>query len=295
MTDNGENYIYDEDAVAEFGWIWATNEWESVTEPANLLKKAQAYLETVCTSKVTIDVSAVDLALVDETIDHFYPCEHIHVISDPHGIDETFFCESITLNLLNPSSDRMTLGQEREGYVSQSLSDQRSTTLTIERIEANYVTNERVAAIEETIVENSTLIEQNADSITLLAETVTTIGNTVTSQSTQIAQTSAQVTILVSSVDEMETWFTFASDYFMIGKSDSDIHSEQDNDSYKFVDNAGNVLLLIEPSGVTASTVNISEQVSYKQDLDSDPEWATRLGTEMDTDKHNLDFVWIGG
>ena len=44
-VNGGKDYIYDQAAVETYGWIWGTKEWEDVTLPENLLRKAQAYLQ----------------------------------------------------------------------------------------------------------------------------------------------------------------------------------------------------------------------------------------------------------
>ena len=36
-ANDGKNYVFDEDAVKEIGWIWATEVWEDVTLSSNLL------------------------------------------------------------------------------------------------------------------------------------------------------------------------------------------------------------------------------------------------------------------
>lgn len=41
-VNGGQNYIYDDAAVKEIGWIWTTEVWENVTLPGNLLRKANA-------------------------------------------------------------------------------------------------------------------------------------------------------------------------------------------------------------------------------------------------------------
>ena len=40
-VNEGKNYVHDEKAVQEIGWIWSSEVWEDVTLPANLLQKAK--------------------------------------------------------------------------------------------------------------------------------------------------------------------------------------------------------------------------------------------------------------
>lgn len=44
-VNDGKNYVCDEDAVSEIGWIWTSEIWEDVTLPGNLLRKAKARMQ----------------------------------------------------------------------------------------------------------------------------------------------------------------------------------------------------------------------------------------------------------
>lgn len=39
-VNDGKNYISDDAAVKEIGWIWKSEVWDDVTLPSNLLRKA---------------------------------------------------------------------------------------------------------------------------------------------------------------------------------------------------------------------------------------------------------------
>ena len=197
-VNGGLNYVVDEDAVATFGYIWGTYEWEDVTEPENLLVKAWAYLAEQSKSRVTIDVTAVDLANIDDTIDHFWPGAWVQVTSEPHGIDDAFLCTYISFNLLDPSEDKITLGGEREGYVSSAAENLTNTTKTLESVRANYATNADLAAVLEQVTTNSTLISQNAEAIELNATSITELGDQVTELSASLEETAEGLTATVS-------------------------------------------------------------------------------------------------
>ena len=61
-VNDGLNYIYDEEAVAEIGWVWATEIWEDVTLPGNLLRKAQTRL-----MDLSRGITSMELTIVDES------------------------------------------------------------------------------------------------------------------------------------------------------------------------------------------------------------------------------------
>ena len=61
-VNDGKNYVYDEKAVEEIGWIWATEVWEDVTLASNLLRKATARL-----AELSQGITSIELTIVDES------------------------------------------------------------------------------------------------------------------------------------------------------------------------------------------------------------------------------------
>lgn len=109
-VNNGKDYVYSAEGVALYGWIFKTVEWSDVTVAANLKAKAQDYLRTVVNQAVTIELNAIDLHLLDRSIESFSVCEYVHVVSTPHGFEATMLCNKQTLDLLKPANDTVTLG-----------------------------------------------------------------------------------------------------------------------------------------------------------------------------------------
>ncbi len=109
-VNDGVNYIYDADAVAEIGWIWATEIWEDVTLASNLLRKATARL-----AELSAGVTSMELTIVDESdtgadIGSIHARQYVYCHSEPHGIDGTYLCLSKTVDYLNPSGNTITIG-----------------------------------------------------------------------------------------------------------------------------------------------------------------------------------------
>ena len=294
VTDDGRDYVYSEDGIARYGYIWDTKEWEDVTEPSNLLNKAQEYVNSSSQGTVTIKATAVDLANIDEDITHFAIGENIQVTSSPHGIDQTFLCTELKFDLLDPSKDELTLGDEIVGYVTAASKNLKSSLKVVETTVNNYTLNEINEAVDQiTTLLQSTYITQDSEAITALAEEIDALNEQIQSLAS-ITLTAEEIELLVSGVD-LSTWVTLTESALKIGQSGSDIHSEQDNDSYIFVDSAGNVLLRIQTTGIDATTMNVSEQVSFKSGgVEGEAEWAIRLGAANDSGFHNLNDVYIG-
>lgn len=109
-VNGGIDYIYDEDAVAKYGWIFRHQEWEDVTLPENLIVKARAHLEQSIYLSDVLSLTAVDLANVNVDIARLKTGRWTKVISRPHGIDVNYILEERTRYLLEPGKDSISLG-----------------------------------------------------------------------------------------------------------------------------------------------------------------------------------------
>lgn len=109
-VNDGKDYVYSEEGVALYGWIYKVIEWNDVTQAANLKAKAEAYLTDVIKHNVTIELTAIDLHLLDQSIESFNVGDYVRVISIPHNFDSTLLCNKQTIDLLKPENDTLTLG-----------------------------------------------------------------------------------------------------------------------------------------------------------------------------------------
>lgn len=109
-VNGGKDYVYSEEGVGLYGWIFKSITWDDVTEAANLKTKAEAYLESIVKQTITIELTAIDLHLLDHSIESFHVGDYIRVISLPHNFDSTLLCNKQTIDLLKPENDSLILG-----------------------------------------------------------------------------------------------------------------------------------------------------------------------------------------
>lgn len=133
-VNNGLDYIKDDDLVTAYGWIEAVVDWDDVTDPENLLKKAQDYLQDCRNMEITIELSAVDARLLGLDVRRLQPGMLVQVISEPHHLNEKFLCSSKTTNLLDPSQDKVVLGTTMEGFTQSIKRDQIASDEKIESV-----------------------------------------------------------------------------------------------------------------------------------------------------------------
>ena len=65
-VNGGLDYIHDTDAVSEYGWVFDTKIWDDVTDPNNLLTKANQELAVRINLGVSVELKAIDLSMVKE-------------------------------------------------------------------------------------------------------------------------------------------------------------------------------------------------------------------------------------
>ena len=119
--NDGCDYIFNQEAVDAYGWIYKTMEYDSVTTPETLKRKAEQYLSEVQYENVVIEAKAVDLNLTDKSVERFKISDQIRITSAPHGLNKYFRLTKQTLNLNKPEKDKVTLGKaERKSLSAKS-------------------------------------------------------------------------------------------------------------------------------------------------------------------------------
>jgi hypothetical protein len=106
----GKNYVCDDDAVAEIGWIWTSEIWEDVTLPENLLRKAKARMAELSKGITSMELTIIDESDTGADIGDIRARMYVKCLSKPHGIDGTYLCVSRTRDYLNPSGNTITIG-----------------------------------------------------------------------------------------------------------------------------------------------------------------------------------------
>ena len=147
--NDGKDYVYSEKGVNLYGWIFKSVSWDDVTDATNLKRKAEEYLETLVNQNITIELTAIDLHLIDPNIESFNICDYIRVISEPHNFDSTLLCNKQTLDLLRPENDSFVLGYAYSTFTETSFKVS-SYVSSVPKIQAqvNSVTN-KITTINE--------------------------------------------------------------------------------------------------------------------------------------------------
>lgn len=117
---DGSIYVRDSEAIKEYGWIVEKVDFSDISNPDDLLAEAKKYLAKRVKPTVSIELTAVDLHLVDADIQQFRLGDLVPVISNLRGINSTigdvstyYPISKIELDLENPTNSKITLGATR--------------------------------------------------------------------------------------------------------------------------------------------------------------------------------------
>lgn len=96
------------------GWVWITNTWQDVTEHANLLRKRKEWLEDNQFEDLTLELTAVDLSMMDSDYDAFECGDRIQCRAKPYGMNRVFPVMEMQIPLQKPDGATLTLGENRK-------------------------------------------------------------------------------------------------------------------------------------------------------------------------------------
>lgn len=120
-VNNGSIFVENEELVSRYGQIVKVVDWEDVTQPANLLKKAQKYLTDTQYEKMILEISAADLSYLRGQEYEIRLLDEVRCVSKPHGLDKYFPVTKIDIDLADPINTTLSLGEEfRASYISQN-------------------------------------------------------------------------------------------------------------------------------------------------------------------------------
>ncbi len=155
-VNNGLDYLVNEEALNKYGWIVAPIEnttWDDVTLASNLKTKGQNLLDQQGVMlKSTLELNAIDLNVVDGSIDSFEMYEYIRVQSTPHGISKTYLLTKKDTPLTKPENMTITLGETKDTLTGLQIGESQSIKQGISKIENDYKINEeRINSLENSI------------------------------------------------------------------------------------------------------------------------------------------------
>lgn len=266
--NGGIDYVINEEAVEMYGKIFKTVVWDDVTVPANLKRKAEEYLSDAINLIVTIELDAVDLSAIDADISSFKMGTYVKVVTSPHNLNSAFLVQKLSIDLLNPKSNRLTLGTTYSTFTEQTSSGNKNIeglVVSIEQANANYAFNQaKVSEVESSLIQ---LTEQLTSEISQMSEQITLsvtenvylkeeTNQLVSSLETLLVQTSdsfefqfnqfnANISDVASGVDarfsEISKYIRFVDGNIILGEEGNELTLKIENDRISFLEGSAEV------------------------------------------------------
>lgn len=133
-VNGGVDYLQNDAGVKQYGKVWGTYQWDEVTKPEDLLEKAKKYLQEASALPVAMEVNAIDLSLIDDSVQRFELGYWTQIISVPHGIDRKLLLTKRVINLLDPTQGGITLGKPEESFVDQAVKAQQNASKAVDKV-----------------------------------------------------------------------------------------------------------------------------------------------------------------
>ena len=166
-VNDGDDYIESETGIELFGKVVGTQVWDDVTEPANLLTKAQAALTMSILMSIQLDIRAVDLSRLGADVSAIRIGEYNRVVSPPHGIDAWYQCSEIELRLDKIDGSKFAFGATGTTLTQRQVSNssqivQAAVTAVTAEVGANAAANALNIALGEIANDYVTKTDFNA-------------------------------------------------------------------------------------------------------------------------------------
>lgn len=109
-VNSGRDYLEDATGIENFGYITKSMVWDDVKDASLLKTKGQRALTSGANLIPQIELSAIDMHVLNVNIEAIKLGEYNRVVSAPHGVDALFQCTRMTLDLENPERSLYSFG-----------------------------------------------------------------------------------------------------------------------------------------------------------------------------------------
>jgi hypothetical protein len=254
-VNGGMDYIVNDEAFAQYGWICAPvkeTTWDDVTVAENLLTKARAFLNNQGVKlKNTLTLTAID--------DGFEYLHNVRVQSTPHNISKIYLLTEKKTPLADPKGATITLGSSELSLSDTALSGFKDAQERIESVRGtvdlnNAQTSAELNELAQTALELQSNMERTAQElISQMSATYTSSASfeefkeTIATQFTQSASAfSLQFDKLISQIStlngettqqfsEISKYIRFEDGNIILGRSDSALTLRIQSDRISFI------------------------------------------------------------
>lgn len=251
-VNGGADFIEDAAAISQYGTIVKTVIFDDVTIAENLKAKGQAYLSSLVKLPESIELTAADLATVSTSFSSFHLGTYVDVVSKPHGLNQKFLVRKLSINLLDPAANKLTLGGVFEGLAAslKGLTDTQGKIIN-EISESVRKASEAVYNVEQNLESSIRQSEENIKATVaesyylkdatdaLVSSVSTTIEQTKESVEIQFNQFNADLEAVANGTDaefeEIRKYIRFVDGSILLGQVGNELELKISNDRISFL------------------------------------------------------------
>ena len=130
-ANSGKDYIEHTSAIELFGRIEKVQEWGECTDASKLKTLGTDLLNKSVEMAVSLDVTAVDLKLLNVDVDGIYVGDMVQVISLPHGLNKQFQCTKIVYDFENPDQSQYIFGASYTTLTEKQVGEEKIVKTTV--------------------------------------------------------------------------------------------------------------------------------------------------------------------
>lgn len=257
-VNGGADFIQDEAAITQFGIIVKSVIFEDITDAAELKLKGQAYLADSVNQWETIELTAADLATMDKDITSFHLGTQVRAESKPHGLDQLFQVSKLSIKLLDPVANKITLGKAVQGFSEAVKGISNGQGVILQAVEKSaQAAAEAVYNVEQNLLASIQVSEQNIQSVVaenyylkedtdaLVSSVSTEIEQTKNSFEIQFNQFSADIEAVATGADaefeEIRKYIRFVDGQILLGEVGNELELQISNDRISFLQDGAEV------------------------------------------------------
>lgn len=161
-VNNNKDYLEDATAIAEYGRIYKSMVWDDEDSASRLKTRGQRALNSGANIVPQIELSAVDLHLLDADASAIELGEYNRVISLPHGIDAYFQCVRVSIDLENIEKSQYSFGATSATLTKMNNAENKKINAVISKVQSNVGDIEVIYRDVDTLTAKSDTIEEGA-------------------------------------------------------------------------------------------------------------------------------------
>ncbi len=252
-VNSGSKSIRDDTAISLYGEITKVTHHDNITDPTNLLRAGRKDLadSIMLISKITL--TAADLSKAGESVDAFRLGQKVQVNIPSLAIEEKMLVSSLSLDLLHPESNILSIGAEEKTMTVTQFNTEHSIETIYQNLQEN-MKELNAMAIVRAIREANSYIQQSANEIKLevsekyynkekadellssIQTMMTQTSNAITFQFNQYKQ--VQETLYGSNAKkftELSRYIRFENGHIILGEQNSPIVLRIENERIVFL------------------------------------------------------------